>query len=86
MRRHLTPVTGTVGISGPNSQPMGDAFIRKRTAQRAVVVVKRVLFADGERDVHAAHWIDQVRVVQIREKMIRSNEVNVLVVVSVEQI
>ena len=86
VRHHLAPMSGAMSFTRPNGQLMLNSFMRKRLAEQTVAFVKRVVFADGELDVHAAHEVELGRVVQVGQKVVRRNEIDLLIVISIEQI
>src|SRR5215470_2757682 len=86
MRNHFSPEAGLVGFAGPYSQVMRDALVGQRLAQHSVALMKRVVLPDGECDVHAAHGVEQIWVVQVRQEMVRREEIDVVVVIATEEV
>jgi hypothetical protein len=83
---HLAPVSGSVRFAGPDVKAVWHTFFDKRLAQYPVAFVERIVFADCKRDVHTAQRVEKTRVLQVGQKMVRSNEIDLLIVVSAEQI
>jgi hypothetical protein len=73
-----------MGLSGPDGEAVRDVLVSERLAQHAIALMKRVLLADGKRDVQAANRVQEAGVVQIGQKMVGCDEVDVLVVISAE--
>lgn len=75
-----------MGASVPFVEAMGDAFVPEGAADVVIVLAKGVFAADYKNDIHSSQGIKSAGIAQIGKIMRGIVEINVLVVISSEEI
>ena len=86
MPHHFAPVTGAMGFARPYGEAVRHAFFSQGEAEGAIAFAEGVVFADGQSDVHATDRFELSRVVEVGDEVVWGDEVDVLVVMSAEEI
>ena len=83
---HAHPIRPVVAPAIPFTKGVGNAFFPQGAAKRPIVFNVGIVLTDNDDDVHAAQRLEPFVIGQIWDEVARRIEVNVVVVVTAEEI